>query len=402
MRAHSRSGLLIASLGLSAVLLSGCSLLSGVSEGAPSLPACPADAATLIPTEGALFGVNLDWGTETLAEFSATLGDRPATAVVFAELPLTEENRANLVLAAEQVRAEHSSLLLTLEPREGLAAVTPAVAADLAELLSTISSTGVPVVVRYAHEMNGSWYAWGQQPTEYVTSFRMVAEALQKDSPGTAMMWAPNYGGGYPFAGGEFETTRESPEFRYLDTDDDGVLTMADDPYAPYYPGDDVVDWVGMSLYHWGSAYPWGENEIAEPTKFAEQLRGEYNGLGGDDSALPDFYANFAVAAGKPLSIPETAAFVTADAPADVALEIKRSWWSQVLSEETATEFPRLAMINWFEWNKFEVEVDGDVDWTFGGDPAIAEAFTNDLPSWLRFAPETDPCVALLPQARNG
>ncbi|WAB82351.1 glycosyl hydrolase [Microcella daejeonensis] len=355
---------------------------------------CPADAASLVPTDGALFGVNLDWGTETLAELSGALGRTPAVAVVFSELPLTAENRTNLVLAAEQARGENSSLLLTLEPRAGLAAVTPAVAEDLAVLLHEISATGVPVTVRYAHEMNGSWYAWGQQPIAYVASFRLLAAALDEGAPGTTMMWAPNYGGGYPFAGGEFETTRTDLPFRILDTDDDGILSMADDPYAPYYPGDDVVDWVGMSLYHWGSVHPWGENEIAEPTKFAQQLIGEYDGLGGDDRALPDFYGQYAERAGKPLAIPETAAFVTADAPADLALDIKRSWWTQVLSAETAARFPALAMINWFEWNKFEVEVGGDVDWTIARDDATLSAFTRELPTWLRFAPEADPCAA--------
>lgn len=49
---------------------------------------------------------------------------------------------------------------------------------------------------------------------------------------------------------------------------------MQDDAYAPYYPGDEAVDWVGMPLYHWGSRYPWGENELPEPNKLAEQLLG--------------------------------------------------------------------------------------------------------------------------------
>ena len=66
---------------------------------------------------------------------------------------------------------------------------------------------------------------------------------------------------------------------------------MADDSYAPYYPGDDAVDWVGMSLYHWGATYPWGENELPEANKFTDQLTGTYVGANGDDSLLPDFYA---------------------------------------------------------------------------------------------------------------
>lgn len=355
--------------------------------------ACAVDAASVVPDSGALFGVNLDWGAETLAEFSEQIGGSPATAVVFSNVPFTDEDRSNLRAAAGQVRGENSSLLVTLEPREGLDAVTPEVAADIATLLGEISDTGVPVILRYAHEMNGSWYAWGQQPTAYRASFRLVAESLDDLAPGVAMMWAPNYGGGYPFAGGEFESTITSPDFRLLDTDDDGALSMADDPYAPYYPGDDVVDWAGMSLYHWGNTHPWGENELAEPSKFADQLTGEYVGAGGDDSRLPDFYADYVVEAGKPLAIPETAAFVTADAPADRDLQIKRSWWSQVFSDETAERFPGLAMINWFEWNKYEVEVDDEVDWRVGGDANVREQFVDALPDWVRFAPETDRCA---------
>lgn len=354
---------------------------------------CVSDAADLVPEAGtALLGVNLDWGTEQLSQFTSTIGARPASAVVFTELPLTADNRTNLLAAVDQIRGENSSLLITLEPLAGLEAVTDAVIADTATLLSSISDSGVPVVVRFAHEMNGSWYAWGQQPEAYVAAYRALALELDATAPGVAMMWAPNYGGGYPFTGGQFETTVGEPGFDLLDTNGDGVLTMADDPYAPYYPGDDVVDWVGMSLYHWGSTYPWGENEVAEPSKFVDQLRGAYNGLGGDDSSLPDFAATYAEEPGIPLAIPETAAFVTADADPALALQIKQSWWQQVFAADTLEQVPGLAMINWFEWNKFEVEVDGDVDWTIGSDPQIAQAFTADLPDWVRFAPDSPRC----------
>lgn len=384
----------IAGIALLAVVTVGAAYLGQSTREPRATPStsCGVDAASVVPANGAIIGVNLDWGSETLAEFSDQLGAAPATAVVFSDVPFDDEDRNNLRAAATQVRGENSSLLVTLEPREGLDAVTPEVADDIAALLGEISDTGVPVILRYAHEMNGSWYAWGQQPTAYRESFRLVAETLDERAPGVATMWAPNYGGGYPFAGGEFESTRTSPDFRLLDTDDDGALSMADDPYAPYYPGDDVVDWVGMSLYHWGNSHPWGENEVAKPGKFADQLRGTYVGAGGDDSAIPDFYADYGVTAGKPLAIPETAAFVTSDAPAELALEIKRSWWSQVFSPDTAERFPQLAMINWFEWNKYEVEVDDEVDWRVGADADIRQQFVAELPPWVQFAPEADRC----------
>lgn len=60
-------------------------------------------------------------------------------------------------------------------------------------------------------------------------------------------------------SGGRYETVCDfsqvdmSPECTELDTNGDRVIDMRDDMYSPYYPGDDVVDWVGMSLYHFGA-----------------------------------------------------------------------------------------------------------------------------------------------------
>lgn len=41
-------------------------------------------------------------------------------------------------------------------------------------------------------------------------------------------------------------------EWHALDTNDDGWVDMYDDPYTPFYPGDQWVDWVGMNMYHMG------------------------------------------------------------------------------------------------------------------------------------------------------
>ena len=60
----------------------------------------------------------------------------------------------------------------------------------------------------------------------------------------------------FPFAGGAHEALPGAAGFPDLDVTGDGVLTSDDDPYAPYHPGDDAVDWMGMSLYHWGSTNP--------------------------------------------------------------------------------------------------------------------------------------------------
>jgi hypothetical protein len=358
-----------------------CLVLSGCTSGSgTALPDCAiAPASEIVPEAGVLFGVNLDFGAESLSDHATDLGIRPTVAVIFADIPLTQDDRNNVLEATEQVRRNGGTLLLTLEPAAGLAAVTDDVIDDIAGLAASVNATGVPAIVRFAHEMNGTWYAWGQQPTAYVDVFRRVAAAVHRDAPGTSMMWAPNYAGGYPFVGGAYAAVPGSADFALLDTDADGVLSAADDSYAPYYPGDDAVDWAGMSLYHWGAAHPWGENEMPEDGKFAAQLTGTYVGAGGDDSLAPDFYQIYGVDHGKPIAIPESAALVIHRGDDVAERAIKQAWWRQVFASDTLVRFPQVKMINWFEWNKFEPEVGDQVDWTVAADSTTRSLFRADL-----------------------
>jgi hypothetical protein len=358
------------------------------STGRP-LPSQLPGLARLEPQDGAYFGVNLDWGNDTAEAVSERLGVTPAVWVQFVAFPLDAGARANLDAFVDQVAEVRGVALITLEPNDGLASVSDDAIAELAQALRDYTERGVPVLVRFAHEMNGSWYAWGQQPDAYVDAFRRVAEAVH-DIPGAAMIWAPNYGAGYPFIGGRYEATPDTPEFAALDTDADGALTERDDPYAPYYPGDDAVDWVGMSLYHWGNAHPWGENEVPEEGAFVERLTGTYDGANGDETAVPDFYADYADGHDKPMAITETAAFwdpAGADPPTEE--EIKATWFRQVFSTDVRARFPRLRMINWFEWRKDEPEVGTVIDWRLSDDPVLAQSLLGELPAgWLRFGDE--------------
>ena len=84
-----------------------------------------------------------------------------------------------------------------------------------------------------------------------------------------AMVWAPVYGSGYPFGrrqgtDSEIDLSAER-QTRLLDTDHAARVDAADDPYGPYYPGDDAVDWVGLFLYRFG-AVP-GRREATSPRR---------------------------------------------------------------------------------------------------------------------------------------
>ena len=341
------------------------------------------------PTGQAYLGFNLDWSQDSAAAVGDRLGLMPSSYVDFFSFPLTATDEAQLERFLGQVETVKGLAVVTLEPTVSLDAITPALADRLATSLAPYNERGIPILVRFAHEMNGSWYAWSQQPTAYIAAFRTVASAVHDTAPLTGMLWAPNNGGGYPFSDGPYEAVTGSADFSLLDTNGDGLLSETDDPYAPYYPGDDAVDWVGMSLYHWGNQYPWGENELPEPDAFSAMLTGNYDGQNGDQTAVPDFYAEYAEARNKPLAIVETAAFFLPAGGGASELEIKQAWWRQVLSPAVLTQFPAMKMVNWFEWRKQEAEVGGAVvDWTVTTSEEILTAFRRDLPiEQLRFAP---------------
>ncbi len=348
--------------------------------------------ARLVPASGVWLGVNLDFAKDSPARYSERLGRHPAVYTSFSPVPIDSVNGGFLDQAVEMLVQSGGMLLLTLEPRAGLDSITPAVVDSVAARLAGYNARGVMVLLRFAHEMNGSWYAWGQQPAKYIATFRRVADAVHRKAPGTAMLWAPNYGGGYPFRGGKFMARPGSSDMKALDTDGDGELTANDDPYAPYYPGDDWVDWVGMSIYHWGSAYPWGSNDLPEPGKFARMLEGNYNGSAGDERNLPNFYRDYGERRNKPVGVFETAAFYAPASGGADEMALKSSWWRQVYASGIAERFPRLKMINWFEWDKYEVEVDARVDWGVTIDPQLRAAYRKALPDWLRFAENVDFC----------
>ena len=327
--------------------------------------------------------MGLDWGTDSVAAVRDRVGPdlTPAVWVQFAQVPLRPEDRASLDGFIAQVRSVGGLALITLEPTAGLATVDAASAAAVADLLAGYRACGVGIILRFAHEMNGSWYAWDQDPTAYVAAFRQFATVIHERAPGVAMLWAPNSGSGYPFLGGPYAAKPGSAAANALDTNHDGNLTAADDPYAPYWPGDDAVDWVGISAYHWGNTYPWGANVVPHDGAFAAMLTGGGSGY--------DFYATWAIGHHKPMAVVETAAFWRPSGGGASELAIKQAWWRQVFSETTQRDFSDIHLIGWFEWRKLETEVNDVVDWRLTANPKVLAAFASDLPAggWLRFAP---------------
>ena len=344
-----------------------------------------------VPADGhAYFGVQLDWSTDTPAAYTSRLGRSPAVYGRFADFPISDAQKALITSGVDQIAAEHAMLDLTLKPTGGLATVTPQSALELAATLAEWNRRGVDILLRFAHEMNGSWYPWAQQPVEYVKAFQMVADAVHHVALKTVMVWAPNQGGSYPYLGGQYSAKPGTADFAALDTNHDGKLTGDDDAYTPYYPGDGYVDWVGISLYSWGCHYPWGANVLPQPGMFVSEVTGTalHDGCN-DDRDLTNYYKVFAQGHNKPMALSETGAlYDEANAATGAsAVDIKKAWMAQVLDPNLSVVFPLLKEENWFEFRQFEASVSAQVDWRLTTDAEVLQALKGYLGQRFLLAP---------------
>ncbi|MEO6578368.1 MAG: hypothetical protein ABIO99_05660, partial [Candidatus Limnocylindria bacterium] len=124
---------------LAALLLAGCAAVGGGVP--PSVSSSPSPEASpssrplpeLTPPAGtAWFGMNLDWANDSVADVTGRLGASPSVWVQFVRFPLDDGGRGNLDAFVEQVATVNGIALITLEPHDGLASVTPEAAEEFA------------------------------------------------------------------------------------------------------------------------------------------------------------------------------------------------------------------------------------------------------------------------------
>lgn len=359
-------------------------------SGSPASATTTADEIPPTPTPGEpWFGPGLDWSKDLPASYSRRLGEQPSLYAQRIRYPMTAQDREFLVQFAQQAASQGTVAVVSLELTKPLAALRTSDAERLARTLQTLHrQLDSFFLVRFAPEMNGSWVAWGQQPTAYKKAFRVVADQVHEVTPWAKMVWAPAYGAGYPFgrAYGAVDPSgdRETAE---LDTDGNGRVNDGDDPYGPYYPGDAYVDWVGLSQYHYGREQDFGTNTAPLPDEFVGRMDEEY----GYQVAKrrESFYDRFAKSRDLPLLLETGALYNPADEAGDDELDIKESWWEQVFDADS--RYPLIGAISWLELQRKEAEVgDRTVDWAATDDPTMAARLRADLAdSSVRMGPVT-------------
>jgi hypothetical protein len=258
----------------------------------------------------------------------------------------------------------NAMLGLTVYPNSGFDIITQKDVDDFVKQIAGFTKKGRRVFIRFAPEMNGSWFPFGQKPVGFIRVWKQLVTAVRANpfcDNKVAFVFAPNPVGttGYPFQGGAYSLPNTpSPDLTLLDTNKNGVLDAADDPYTPYYPGDDFVDWVGLSAYFFGNNFPFVLNEMPPNTYFSQLMK----------QGTINFYDTFCTKAGKPMMITEsgtafhqnlltpaadTGSTVVAPGPGELAM--KQAFWRQFLTNaDLSKEFPKIKGICMFEFDKPE------------------------------------------------
>ncbi|KAJ3114424.1 hypothetical protein HDU96_002094 [Phlyctochytrium bullatum] len=332
----------------------------------------------------------------------ARLGRNVAAYQFAQDLPLRAiegsgglEATGNLT-ALEETKTD-AFMVLTVYPHNdaeavsGFDAITDESVTRLADQLYNLTApdrSNRRVFLRLFPEFNGNWHPrWHRRPIEFrrqwIRVYNAVVSRGAKDR--VAFVWAPNYGVNYPYGGdsvtGPTGSYPNATEYQALETSGDNTVTSADSAYSPWWPGDQYVDWVGLSVYFKSV----GTNTVPSSGAFDSYMA----------SSSENFYDVYARAKNKPFMIAESGAGFNLDdlrnggnvsiaASGATQLAVQQPFWQQyITSREALDKYPLMKMITLFEHRKKDDNFGRDfrilADSTVQGDKSVLDAFKVDL-----------------------
>ncbi len=197
---------------------------------------------------GILYGVNHDGGTQ-----EKMTGDSLVLIYQnFWDSTIIPFNKIQLANAAAEGCAVEFALNL---PGEGSDVTKILTSTDyIMTIIEMLNEVDTPIFLRFAAEMD----VWTTQcdPDDFIAAFRYVADLVHANTDHVAMVWSPTYASGWNINKHDF------------------------------YPGDEYVDWIGVSLYlqtYFNARDNWSKQEkialpcfyggdAANPVKIMEDL----------------------------------------------------------------------------------------------------------------------------------
>ena len=191
-----------------------------------------------------------------------------------------------------------------------------------------IRTWGRPVLIRFAHEMNGSWYPWGRQPKAFVAAWRHIHNVFVSDGATNAQwVWCPN------------------------------TQWDAASRFNAYYPGNSYVDWIALDAYNQPTNGTW---------------MSLYQLLNLDSS-----YLAITSLTSKPLMIAETSSSEARVFPG-YGNQSKAHW----ITEAFTKDIPSMRRIRAIVWLNENLQGPGRCcDWRIQSSPSASRAFTQAVAS---------------------
>ena len=178
------------------------------------------------------------------------------------------------------------------------------------------------VLLRFAHEFNGNWYAWGNDPDGLKKAWRyLYTRFAEAGVTGVEWVWCANN----------------------VNVDSYNDITR-------YYPGDDVVDWTSLDGYNWGSNY-----SFTQWKGFAETFSAPYAKLVTNYPTKPILLAE--VASAEPADVPNPLYGQNGN---DSDAGQSKEAWVQDMYTRIMAEYPAIPAVSWFNTNK-------ELSWALNG-----------------------------------
>ena len=291
--------------------------------------AAPSPQPPTVSTAALRFGVATAGGplaSSELDEVSTLAGESPSIIMIYKDFLQSPP-----IIEMDAARTRGATPLVTWEPWAwGGGVDQPAYSLDritagdfdglITQWGTSFAAWGKPVMLRFAHEMNGNWYPWaegvnGNQAGDYAAAWRHVHDVLAATGASNVQwVWSPNV----PYWGS---------------TD-----------LAGLFPGAAYADIVALDGYNWGTSQTWS-SWVSPADLFApgiSQLR--------------------ALAPGKPILVAETASSELGGS--------KATWNTDLVSYLAAQ--PDVMGFVWFHLQK-------EVDWRINSSDSSASAFRSAL-----------------------
>jgi mannan endo-1,4-beta-mannosidase len=247
--------------------------------------------------------------SESASAYMQAVGRQPEMTMWyhdFGDTIMTSEERSAL-------RASGQIPMVTWEPnRQSLSSIAGgSYDSYVRESARTVKGFGSEVLLRFAHEMNGTWYPWHGSSSTYISAWQHLVTIFREEGVANVRwVWAPN-------------------------VDNTGSM-----PFSSYFPGDSWVDYVGLDGYNWGATTGNQWKSLREVFAIS--------------------YAKITQLSSKPVIFTETSSSEIGGDKAD--------WIRTGFINTIPNEFPRVSGVVWF--NKSQED-----DWRINSSTASLEAF---------------------------